>query len=149
MHKKEIITVNVSSSFASRARCKMCGEPPSIYFFSRNSILWYDPHRARGIFDFIKKHCKRLSPEEYKLDDFVHGSRASYFSHTVNYKGYRPKLHRARGVDPVFDMIEYLTCECGNTLWAFSEISTFRRPELLHRKAKYSTPNNLLKGYFS
>ena len=148
MRKKQIITVNASTSFASRARCKICGKPPSIYFFSRNSILWYDPNRSKNVFEFIRKHCKRLSSEEYKYVDFPHVSKISYFTHMVNYKGYKPKLHRSRGVDPVFDIIEYLTCDCGSTLWAFSEINTYSRPEICKRKAKYSTPPNLLKGYF-
>jgi hypothetical protein len=140
MHNKKIIAINVSSSFASRAKCKMCSEPPSIYFFSRSSILWHDPNRARGIFDFIKKYCKRMSPEDYKLDNFVHSARTSYFNHAVSYKGYRPKLHRTRGVDPVFGMIEFLACKCGHTLWAFSEYSSRSRAEIFNRKSRYKIP---------
>lgn len=141
MYKSEIIKVSVSSTFVSRSRCRKCTTTPSIYFYSRNPISWYDPNRAKSVFEFVKKYCKRLCPEDYKFDDFVYSSKIGYYNHPVNYKGYKPKLHRTRGVNPIFDMVEYLTCECGHTIWAFSEKSVSNRPEISQRKAKYKHNN--------
>lgn len=144
MYKSEIVKVNLSSSFVYRTICLKCGSRPLYYYYTRNPIMWYDPHKNRDIFDFIRKYFKRLSPDNYSLDDFVYSSKIGYYNHPVNYKGYKPKLHRTRGVDPILDLVEHLTCNCGYTVWSFSDKSVRSRPEINNRKCKYKHSNKFV-----
>ena len=137
MKKIEIVKVNFSSSFLARARCSACGQGPAHYYFSRNPISWYDPINIKKMFEFIKLNFNRLSNEDYRIDDFIFSARTSFFNHSVNYKGYKPRLHRTKGVDPSSDVVEFLICNCGKTAWAFAERSIKNRPEIINRKSRY------------
>lgn len=144
MSKSESIKVNLSSSFVCRSVCTKCGTKPLYYYFSRNPIMWYDPGKNRNLFDFIRKYIKTIAPDQYSLDDFKTSAKIGYYNHPVNYKGYRPKLHRARGIDPVYDLVEHLACECGLTTWSFAERSVRNRPEIVNRKSKYKHKNKFI-----
>jgi len=141
MKKSKAVKVNLSSSFLSRACCIKCGSRPKYYFYSRNPIMWYDPYKNRELFDFVKKYMNRMSPEDYVLNDFVSANKIGYYNHPVPYKGYKPKLHRTRGTNPVFDLVEHLTCECGASVWSFAEKSISNKPEIFQRKSRYKHKN--------
>lgn len=130
--------MNISESFLHRTICKKCKGHPTYYFYSRNPILWYDPRRVTASFEYIKKNNKRLSPEEFSfaLDNFRFSTKLNFYNHPVNYKAYRPKLHRVRGQHPILDVTEYLTCACGYTAWAYSDAGSAFKNEIKHRKAR-------------
>jgi|SRR6185436_268560 len=135
---QNLAKVNLSSSFFIRARCSRCGQKPLYYFYSRNPVLWYDPNKSKNIFDLIKRHYKRFSVDEFIINHIRDAAKIGYYNHSVNYKGYKPKLHRTRGVNPVFDFVEFLTCNCGYSIWSFAEKSIANRKEINNRKARYN-----------
>lgn len=137
MHNIQIIKINISNSFIHRARCAKCGNQPKYYYISANPILYNDPNKNKNNFKFIKKYYKRIS-SDHKIDDFRFASKLNYYNHSVNYKSYNPKLHRVKGADAKFNLIESLTCECGYTFWYFTEKSIKNRSEILNRKSKIS-----------
>lgn len=134
MSNKFLIKINISSSFIYRTQCIRCGSQPSYYYFSRNPILWYDPNKNKNIFEFVKKYCKRLSPDNFIFDDFRSSSKIGNYNHPVNYKGYKPRLHKSRGVNPVFNVVEHLMCDCGYTIWSFTNSG---RVEIINRKSRH------------
>jgi hypothetical protein len=136
--KQKFLKMNISESFLHRTICKKCKGNPNYYFYSRNPILWYDPRRVINNLEYIKKNNKRFSPEEYSsaLDDFRFSTKLNFYNHPVNYKSYRPKLHRVRGQHPILDITEYLTCECGQTAWAFSDVNVDLRNDIKHKKSR-------------
>ncbi len=144
--KQKFLKMNVSESFLHRTFCKKCLGYPIYYFYSRNPILWYDPRRVLSSFDYIKKNNKRLSPEEFTfgLENFRFSNRLNFYNHPVNYKSYRPRLHRVRGQHPVLDITEYLTCECGCTAWAYSDIGSVYRNDIKHKKSRVYITKKLM-----
>lgn len=135
--KQKYFQISASESFLVRTVCKKCKGHPLYYFYSRNPILWYDPRRVIAAFEYVKKYNKRLALDDFSfgLDDFRYASKMNLFNHQVNYKGYRPKLHRTRGQNPILDVVEYLTCECGQTAWAYSGMGIMQRHDINHKKA--------------
>ena len=141
----EKIRVNISTPFLTRSRCKNCASLPTIYYYIKNPTVWYSPIKDRSKFEFIKRHCKRmcgegLKPTFYLSDTTVAFWRMYNVTHTVNYKGYNPKLHKSRGTNPIFDVVEYLSCNCGASIWAFSDKSAKSKMEIVNRKSRYKFP---------
>jgi hypothetical protein len=132
------LKVNASESFLHRAICKKCKGHPTYYAYHRNPILWYDPRRINSSFEYVKKYKQRLSPEEFSfvLDDFRFANELNLYNHPVNYKSYRPKLHRVRGQNPISNITEFLTCKCRQTVWAYSDVNHAYKNEIKHRKSR-------------
>jgi hypothetical protein len=93
------------------------------------------------IFDVIKPYIKRLSSDHYLWDDPKFFASTTTFEFPATYNKYRPKLHRTRGAKPTFDVVEFLTCDCARTNWAFSEKAVENRREINQRKARYRFPH--------
>src|SRR5579885_3673696 len=133
-HKVEVIQVNLSSSFMVRTKCAICGQEPTVYYYNNKPHLWKD-HRSPGrLFDSWKKWLKRLCMDWYMDSEPRYFHDNSNFSHTVDYKGFNPKLHHARGIDVDSNIIEYITCWSGCTVWAFSGKANSKRREITQRK---------------
>lgn len=139
-YKPDIIRVRLSTPFLVRTKCKFCNGLPTIYYYVQNPSLWFDPRRVTDQLEFVKKYVKRMGSSHYLYDDPKYFTGEATFGHQVTYKGYRPKLHRTRGVSPHLDIIEHLTCECGRANWAFTEKSVQNRPEIMARKARHRFP---------
>lgn len=137
--KPEIIKVRLSTSFMVRARCKHCKGAPEIYYFLRNPTMWFNPRKALDQANYIKQLLEILQKHGFK-DDPKHYTSASYLSHDVIYAKYRPRMHRTRGSNPVFDIVEFLTCDCMKTTWAYSDKAISNRPEITCRKARARYP---------
>lgn len=144
MPNSELISVRLSTPFLARTKCVYCGGPPTTYYYARNTTLWNNPRRVTDQLSFVKKFVKRMSSDHYYIGDPKHFKSAAYFSHSVNYKGYRPRLHRTIGSNPVFDATEYLACDCGQARWAFSEKAILGRSEILLRKSRSCFPHKIV-----
>lgn len=145
-YKPTTITIRISSSFMSRARCKYCKGKPVAYFGMYKPNSWGDVTGYReftGDKFWIQRFCpswyKHYQPREF--DDIYE------FSFRLQYKNYCPLLHRTRGaeVSSRNNIIDCLSCECGKTVWAFNQESTRRRPEITNRKGRYDYPQKFVK----
>lgn len=140
-YNPEFITVRLSTPFLARSKCKFCDGAPLIYYYVRNPTLWYNPRRVTNQLQMVKKYVKRLGMNHFMFDDPKYFTETAIFGHTPSYKGYNPKLHRTRGANPTFDIIEFLTCECGLATWAFTEKAVKHRPEIMNRKSRHNFPH--------
>lgn len=140
MYKSEIVGINLSTPFVIKGRCKKCGSYPDIYYFLRNHTLWLDPNRIVKQSSVFRKYWTRLCSDHYLSEQPRYVSGTSSFTHAVDGKSYKCRLHKNRGVNPVLDLEEFLTCQCGGTTWAFHDKSTRHRPEIVNRKAKRNFP---------
>jgi hypothetical protein len=143
IYKPEIIKVNLSETFMTRSRCKECSRFPSIYYYVKNPILWYDPAKTKETFAFIKKYVNRMCSDFYLVEEPKSFTTTNYFSFSTGFKAYRPKLHKSRNpwdYNPIVEVTEFLTCECGGTTWAFADKTVKHRPEIVLRKARYRYP---------
>lgn len=137
--KNEIVRVRLSSPFMVRATCKYCGGSPFIYYYIRNPSTWLSARKNVNQMDFLKNLIYHLmvihkfaEPKDYNC--------ISHLSFGVGYTQYRPRLHRTKGSSGTFDIVEFLTCNCMKTTWAFNQKSTKNRPEITNRKARFTYP---------
>lgn len=140
-YKPEIIRIRLSTPFITRTRCKFCQGPPTIYYYVRNATLWFNPRKITEEFEWVKKHFQRLGLDYFMSADPKDYHGTSPYRHSPIYKGYRPKLHRTRGALPTFDIVEFVTCDCQQSTWAYSEKAVEKRPEIMQRKARFRFPN--------
>jgi hypothetical protein len=139
MYKPEIIRINISSTFLSRARCKNCGKNPSFYYYVRKPFLWKDISEQISTSKLFREWIERMSADWY-LDSapkYFHDIKE--FSFSLDDKHYVPTLHRMRGVDST-NIVELVVCECGASTWAFADKSNRKRPEITNRKGRYKYP---------
>lgn len=129
--------INISDSFIFRTKCNKCFSGPIFYFYEKNPVLWYNPNKIRNLFSFIRKNYKRQQKDNYKTNNFIDSKSLDLYNHSVNYKGYNPKLHKNKGINSVVNIIESLTCLCGSTIWKITTDKMIKsRPEIFNRKSK-------------
>jgi hypothetical protein len=146
-YRPKTISISLSSSFMAKARCKKCGGHPTVYYAMFRPGVWSDvvgyrkfsPRSRRWVRRMCSSWYKEYSPKEFH-DVFE-------FTFRLDYKNYNPLLHRTRGSDVIGrdNIIECLSCECGQTSWAFNQESVKRRLEIVNRKGKYAYPQRFVK----
>lgn len=134
-----VTKVSLSSSFVARAICRQCGEPPIEYYSTGQPTSWVDPHSARIVFDWYKKYVKNLNSFWYKKYQPRHFDSIKEFGLLWIEKSYKPTKHQHIGVERNAT-VEFLTCPCGASVWAFSQKSAANRIEIKNRKARYTYP---------
>ncbi len=142
--KIETIRVRLSSSFMVRGRCKYCKGGPSIYFYTRNPTMWYNVRRVLNDFSWVREHVKQFTWIPRYSTSPINFDSITSFNHQPFYKGYRPRLHRIKGSNPVFDLVEFLSCDCMRTEWAYAEKAVENRPEIMARKSRKKYPKKFL-----
>lgn len=132
----EIIKIRLSTPVLARARCKKCGSFPTIYYVMYNGMTGWEPSRTQ-----------RMMYRRMKLrgiDKTRSITQISDFGQILKFKSYAPTYHKIRGdefgAEYDFDIVEYLTCKCGQSRWAFSEKAAQHRPEIINRKARSFFP---------
>lgn len=55
-------------------------------------------------------------------------------------RSFTPSMHHKLNMEYIDHVIEYLACPCGRTVWAFNQKDGEERPEIKHRKGRYSYP---------
>lgn len=135
--KSSKFNVNISSTFIARTKCKFCNVGPTHYYASKNPISTVSHREVLAFFNWVKKYYGRFCRDFYLFDDPSNCSSLKAFSHPVNYKGFRAKLHKNKGVSPHMDFVDCLVCDCGRTTWAFYQRSISNRKEVVNRKGRY------------
>jgi hypothetical protein len=137
--KSEIVKIRLSESFMARARCKFCKGPPEFYYYLRNASMYIDVRSSNNVFQRWKKAISRFNRTNFNFDPkYMNG--ASFMSHPTSWTKYRPRLHRTRGTDPTFDIVEVVCCDCMRTQWCFSDKAIQDRPEINQRKSNKRFP---------
>lgn len=110
MYKPEITKINLSTPFPTRARCKYCGELPTVYFYIREPFLWFDPNKVirSPWVDYVRKHISRFVSDFYMIEEPKNIRTSSIFSYKPDYK-YDPKIHKNKGVKSIDNRLEFLT----------------------------------------
>lgn len=138
--RQEQVKINVSSSFIARCKCVECASQPVYYYKSYMSAYFKDFGDSKKLFFLFKKHITRLTSDWYlEFQPRYFYSMADFSSGWMD-RGFKPKLHHTRGVPAFNTVIEFLTCSCGKTTWAFAQASVQNRPEITNRKARYKYP---------
>lgn len=141
VYKPEVIRVRLSSPFLARTKCKYCGGAPSIYFYVKNATLWVNPRKMVELFDVIRPYIRRMGADHYLWDDPKYFTSISTFEFPLTLNKYRPRIHRTRGAKSTADVVEFLTCDCARSNWAFSDKAVENRREINQRKARYRFPH--------
>lgn len=136
--KKTLQTVNLSSSFIFRSKCKFCGKSPFIYYYANEKHLSKSPTKPE-IYLITRDWFIDFDPVEYK--------KVSTFMHSTNYyKNFNPSLHKNRMqisknlISPYHKVFnEFLLCPCSKTTWSFTNKNDKKRPEVLHRKSRLTS----------
>jgi hypothetical protein len=144
--KQEVVRINISSTFLPRARCKSCGKGPDFYYASMRPFKWKDVKYFRMYSHLSKKWIKRMVSNWYQEFQPRYFNKLGDFSFALEVKDYNPVLSKVRGADmPERDnVIEYVGCECGATVWAFNDKSSRTRPEIMNRKGRYKYPQKFV-----
>lgn len=139
-YKKNYVKINMSSTFLAKSICKECGEAPDTYYWINQPSLWINPRSSHAVFAWYKKFFKQINGSWYKKHEprFFHSIKDFSF-HWLE-KGYKPSLHQHISINQVNNIVEYLSCPCGETVWAFSQKSAETRMEIKNRKARYKYP---------
>lgn len=139
--KTEVVKVNVSESFMARARCKDCGKGPDYYYAAYKPFMWKDV-KYFFVFSTFAKKWFGTSHNWFKGYEPKHFTKVSDFSRKLEGKSYNPIVHRTKGADinDRYNVIEYVGCSCGATVWGFNSNSVQKRPEITNRKGRYKYP---------
>jgi len=141
-HATDVHTINISSSFLARSRCKSCGKGPKYYFSVNKPYLYFLVNQRIFTSKAIRKWITNLVTNWYLSLQPKQFKNMKNFKIALNDKHFTPTLHRTRGSD-VKDrdnIIDMISCDCGETTWAYNEKSVKNRPEITNRKGKYSFP---------
>ena len=146
-YKPKTIGISLSSSFMARARCKFCTKPPSAYYACFKPNLWADATTYRRFSPRSTRWIRRMTSSWYKEFAPKEFHDIYEFTFRMDYKSYRPLLHRAVGADVSGrdNVIDCVSCECGRTIWAFNQTSNQKRLEVISRKGKYTYPQRFVK----
>lgn len=134
------IGVNLSSTFAIKNVCTECGKSPSHHYTAYLPNYWLDPRSSQAIFDWYKKFIKRMNSSWYRNHQPRHFFSMKSFNFSWMEKSYTPALHQHAIGDEEVNVVDYLTCPCGKSVWAFAQKSAQNRIEIRNRKAKYNYP---------
>lgn len=139
----EEIKINLSTPIVMRARCKRCGKFPDTYYCLRHRELIKDVKKQIAHSLRTKKYIKKMNAEWYFDFSPSNFSSINLFSHSTIYKGYNPRLHKTKGLDPHSLKMEYLTCPCNQTIWSWVDKFVQNKLEHKHRRARgyYHTPS--------
>ena len=139
-YKVEIVRVNISSSFMMRVRCKQCGKGPAYYYYVRKPDVWRTPSSQMTVSKIMREWINRMCGDWYLHSNPKYFHNLKEFSFVVEDRQFRPTLHRTRGLSIRDNVIELVGCNCGASVWAFSDKANKNRPEITNRKGRYKYP---------
>lgn len=137
------VKVNLSSTFLARAKCLKCDKAIDTYYVSYNAY-WNDPRTSNIIFDMMRKFIKKLNSSWYKYSDPKPINSIIDFN-VYWEKSFNPRSHSQRAIDPGLNLTEFLSCPCGETVWAFTQKRSVCLPEIKNRKSRYTYPKTAFR----
>jgi hypothetical protein len=138
--KPLIVSINLSSTFVVRAKCKECGESPNTYYWMNQPSYWYNIRSSQDMFSWYKKHIKRMTGDWYKVNKPKNFHSTKHFNFYWSEKSYNPALHQHIGINPSENIVECLACPCGVSVWMFAQRPAETRMEIKNRKARSKYP---------
>ncbi len=115
------VKVNLSSTFMARSRCKKCKGLPEFFYHSKLPYYHVSPHSSNLITTFVQNKLKIVS-DYYLSDDPSNFNNLSAFS-SKSCTAYNARYHisRAPSIYGGSMRIDYLSCKCRSTVWAFKQ----------------------------
>lgn len=140
--KIEKTKINISSSFLARSKCVECRSYPLYYFIMYRSYGRKNARLSSETFHSLKKFIHRMNEDYYLSYQPRHFTSLSSFSFKLALKSYNPILYKSRGLPVDMDncVTEFLTCDCGKSVWAFDMKYSQNKTEVINRKGKYHYP---------
>jgi hypothetical protein len=144
MFRPNQASINISSSFCQRSRCKSCGSGPAYYYPLRKGIQWHDVQQFQKASPWLRFWLNKTHEDWYLESQPKHFTNMSNFTFRLSDKSFNPIRHRTRGNDlpESLNVIDVVVCGCGKTQWKFCEKSARQKPEVFHRKGKYHYPDS-------
>lgn len=132
-----------SNYFSFRARCKYCGEKPTHYIFQLDKLI---PKNIKSFLDLkyyfmkhnflIKEFCT-YGDALWKRKQKIQITNLSFNSADIScHKNYNPTIGNR--------LKEFLICPCNSTMWAYTDISNYRRHHIINSKCKYGFPSKVI-----
>lgn len=134
--KLEIIKIKLSSTFVCKANCKYCGNKPQYYSYVRDKFLFKDQGYTKSIYLDVVKSIQRLSSDWIYYGDPGIYTRMSDLTFKPNQTKYNPRTHSSHKNNPMYSILEFLSCECGKTSWCFNQKASVKKMEISNRKSK-------------
>lgn len=145
-YQPEYVRINLSQPLIALGKCRFCGKPPSIYYFTGIPVRWKDPTAIKKIFANYQKRLKRFCYSYYLESVPKTFSGTGFLTYSPYFKTYNPALHRNKIPFNDEEYQEYLTCPCGASNWSFNEKSNALRRDITQRKARYKYPKKFKEG---
>jgi hypothetical protein len=130
--------INLSSTFPVRAKCPKCKDDCYYYWYHVPSYF-DDPSSSFSIFNWFKKYINKMNSDWYLDTEPRQNHNLSHFNFVWSEKSFKPRLLHTRGISNNTRM-EFITCQCGDYVWAYTQQSIKNRPEIINRKARTSYP---------
>lgn len=141
--KPGLMRVRLSSPFVVKSRCKECMGHPVFYYSTKVNVYTKDPRVTVKVsksqqfsWTDINKGIEWLFPDPQDLPG------VSMLSYPAFFAKYNAKLHLRKSAFPL-NVVEFVTCDCMATQWAFTDKMTTFRPEIENRKARYTYPADI------
>lgn len=128
--KTEIYKIGLSKTFPMRARCRKCGSLPVFYYNTCGRMLLKQPLVARSI----------SAPYRGNIDIYPQDTRLSDFSYHFAISKFSTRYHKNTKKRKRYNMVEYVTCQCCLTKWAFNDLEFIGKPESYNRKSDRTYP---------
>lgn len=130
-------SINLSSSFLYRARCKKCGKTVETAFSTRSRLSLISNNIDNKYFRWYS--CNKTIIDYLRHESFYFLS-FRYFVNTdtccfIPCKSFSSSFVRKLGIQDI-EYIDIATCSCGNTRWIFYYFSAQNKPEIINRKCR-------------
>lgn len=114
-------------------KCKNCGSPPKMNFYSYAPKVFIDPIESK---DFLNK----VNRVKYAYVGHIKSGKLffniKWFSDPVYMKKYNPRLHKYKGVYPNDRIYEIYVCACGETVWSLNDELYANNREVVQKRSK-------------
>lgn len=135
--KKKKIKINLSCTALIKSRCKYCKSVPMYYYYMMKQISFPDVNDANEIQSWLREQIKNMSTVFFPMESPRNFLTLRSFSQKTSYKKYDPRIHKNYGYDATqSNVVDRITCSCGQTSWAFNQTNARTNPSIKQRKLK-------------
>lgn len=143
-YKPVLTKVSLSTPILTKNVCCKCVKGPSWYYFIREMDAYKHPHDLLKMYEWIQSKTKRFSLDFYSSDSPKHFTSIQNFNYQVLNKSFSCRAHKNK-VGTNSNVAEFLSCECGSTVWALStEAFNKFKPEITNRKSHKTFPQKFV-----
>lgn len=129
--------INAAYSSIYGSKCKYCAGSPKNYSFRLDKLLSKNIKYILSLKDFFMKN-------DFKIRDVITYSNGKKNHFKTNaFNTIDISVFKNYAQFPGNKISDCLFCDCGKTLWAYNEISSYKRWHILNRRCKYAYPMKL------